>query len=312
MIQQGANDEALRGTVFNIQGYSIHDGPGIRTTVFLKGCPLKCFWCQNPESQRKEPEVFLYKEKCTLCRRCVTGCPIGASAVSDKGPRIDRKKCAGCGKCAETCPTETRKLIGKYMTVDMVMREILKDVLFYKNSGGGVTLSGGEPSAQPEFTLTILQRCKEVGLHTTLDTCGYVEWPLMEKLLRYTDLVLYDIKCMGARKHHEATGRSNRIILENAKKIARNKAMRVRVPIIPGFNDSAKEIQAISHFSRVELGSVEIDLLPYNPMGEIKYERLDRTCVHLEARNGDHVQILGTIVSQARTDHPRRTGIKRR
>jgi pyruvate formate lyase activating enzyme len=221
----------------------------------------------------------------------------------DKGPRIDRKKCAGCGKCAETCPTEARKLIGKYMTVDVVMQEVLKDVLFYKNSGGGVTLSGGEPSAQPEFAFTILQKCKEMGLHTTLDTCGYVEWPVMEKLLKYADLVLYDIKCMGAKKHREATGRSNHIILENAKKVAKDKEMRVRVPIIPGFNDSIEEIQAISDFAKVELGSPEIDLLPYNPMGEIKYERLDKMCVHLEAKGDDHIQLLGTIINQTIVSH---------
>ena len=291
-----STDRNTKGIVFNIQRYSIHDGPGIRTTVFLKGCPLQCFWCQNPESQKRKPEVFLNKSKCTLCGECVAVCPTGASALSERSSTIDRDKCTGCGKCVEACPNEARSLVGRDMTIDEVMKEVIRDRRFYENSGGGVTLSGGEPIAQPKFACAILQACKGAGLHTVLDTCGYVSWPTMEKLLKYTDLVLYDIKCMGRKKHYEATGKANEIILENAKRIAKYKAMRVRVPVIPGFNDSADEISAIAHFVKAELNSVDIDLLPYNKMGEIKYERLDRTCVHLEEKDEGDVENLKAIV----------------
>lgn len=275
-------DSSMKGVVFNIQRYSIHDGPGIRTTVFLKDCPLRCFWCQNPESQKRKPEVFLNKGRCTLCGQCVAVCPIGANSLSEMSSVIDREACVGCGKCVEVCPNEARRLVGKYMSVDEVMQQVLKDKEFYENSGGGVTLSGGEPTAQPGFTCAILKICKEVGLHTVLDTCGHVPWEIMENLLRHVDLVLYDIKCIQERTHREATGEDNRIILENAKRVAQCKPTKIRVPIIPGFNDSAEQIGAISHFVKAELGSVEIELLPYNKMGEIKYERLDRACVRLQ------------------------------
>jgi len=288
--------DSTKGIIFNIQRYSIHDGPGIRTTVFFKGCPLHCFWCQNPESQKRKPEIFLYQDRCMLCGQCVVVCPPGASVLSEASSTIDREVCIGCGKCVDVCPNKARSLVGRYMKPDEVMREVLRDRKFYENSGGGITLSGGEPTAQPEFACAILQACKEAGLHTVLDTCGYVSWPIIERLLKYTDLVLYDIKSMDAVKHREATGKDNRIILKNAKKIAKRKAMRVRVPVIPGFNDSAEEIGAIVHFVKTELGSVNIDLLPYNKMGEIKYERLGRTCVRLEEKDEGNMENLKAIV----------------
>jgi len=285
-----------KGIIFNIQRYSIHDGPGIRTTVFLKGCGLRCFWCQNPESQRIKPEIFLNRDNCTLCGRCVTVCPTGASTLSDRSSTIDRSKCIGCGKCAEACPNVARTLVGRYLTVDEIMQEVIRDKKFYENSGGGVTLSGGEPAAQLKFALSIMQSCKEAGLHTALDTCGYASWSSMEKLLEYTDLVLYDIKCMEPRKHYDATGKFNKLILENAKRIARYKPMRVRVPIVPNFNDSPEEVKAIAHFVKAELGSVDIDLLPYNKLGESKYERLDRTLIRLQEKGEENMQILETAV----------------
>lgn len=313
--KQATGNDALTGIVFDIQKYSIHDGPGIRTTVFLKGCPLRCYWCHNPESQRREPEIFVKKSQCTLCGRCVAACPNGASVASAEGeaprasleegatgyplagvPVIDRKKCTACGNCCEACPSGARILTGRYVTPDMVMQEVLIDLVFYKNSGGGVTLSGGEATVQSDFALAVLQKCKEAGLHTALDTCGYVAWPVLERLLSYTDLVLYDIKCMGTEKHREATGRSNRMILENAKKIARYKQMRIRVPIIKGFNDSARELRAIARFVKAELGPVDIDLHAPNELGEIKYEWLDRRCVHLRTISQKRMDTLETMV----------------
>ncbi len=292
-------DEDTKGVIFNIQRYSIHDGPGIRTTVFFKGCPLECFWCQNPESQRRKPEIFLNKEKCTLCGQCVAICPTGASTLSAESSTIDRSKCIGCGKCVEVCLNAARSLVGRYVTVDEIMQEVVRDRKFYENSGGGVTLGGGEPAAQPEFALAILQRCKEEGLHTVLDTCGYAPWPIMEKLLEYTDLVFFDIKCMGAKKHYGATGKSNDIILENAKRIAKYKPVSVRVPMIPGFNDSTEEVRAIANFAKTELGVMDIGLLHYNKWGESKYERLDKTCFHLEEQSEEDMERLRAIVSSA-------------
>jgi pyruvate formate lyase activating enzyme len=289
-------ERVTQGVIFNIQRYSIHDGPGIRTTVFLKGCPLKCFWCQNPESQKTQPEIFLVRSNCTLCSKCVTVCSSGASSLKEKHSAIDRSRCVGCGKCVAVCPHEARKLVGTFITKDEVIREVLKDVKFYENSGGGVTLSGGEPASQPEFALSILRSCKEAGLHTVLDTCGYVPWLTMERLLRYTDLVFFDIKTIEPRKHRKATGKSNRLILENAKRIARYKPIRVRVPLVPHFNDSPEEVGGIARFVKEEMGSIEIDLLPYNKLGEVKFERLDRSCVPAETQSDEYINHLQAVI----------------
>jgi len=285
--------------IFNIQRYAIHDGPGIRTTVFLKGCPLKCFWCQNPESQRRQPEIFLNKDDCSLCGMCVSVCPTGASSLLEGSSTIDRNKCKGCGKCTEVCPNEARRLVGKLVTVNEVMQEVLRDRKFYQNSGGGVTLSGGEPATQPEFALALLQSCKHEGLHTILDTCGHAPWVTLEKLLKYTDLVLYDIKHVDPVKHREAMGVSNKLILENARRIAGHKAVRIRVPLVPGFNDSVEDIRAIVKFARSELGAVDIDLLPYNNLAGSKYARLERDYVHLEGKGEEDVKGLEAIISQS-------------
>jgi pyruvate formate lyase activating enzyme len=244
-----------------------------------------------------KPEIFLYKDKCTLCGRCVEVCLTGASSLLGESSTIDRNECIGCGRCTEVCPNDARSLVGKQVTVDEVTEEVLRDKRFYENSGGGMTLSGGEPTTQPEFALALLRRCKKERLHTVLDTCGYVSWPILKKLLRYTDLVLYDIKCIDSNKHYEATGVPNEVILENAKRIAEHKPMRVRVPLIPGFNDSTKEVMAIAHFVKEELASVDIDLLHYNSMGECKYPQLERTGVHLEDKGEDHLEVLRAVAS---------------
>jgi pyruvate formate lyase activating enzyme len=196
----------------------------------------------------------------------------------------------------EVCPSEARKFVGLWMTTDEVMREVLKDVKFYENSEGGVTLSGGDPTAQPDFALSILKKCKETGLHTVLDTCGYAPWSTMKRLLEYTDLVFLDIKTIEPRKHQKATGKSNRLILENAKKMARYKRVRVRVPLIPNFNDFPEDVRAIARFVREEMGSVEIDLLPYNKLGEVKYERLDRQCITAETQTEEVINHLQTMI----------------
>lgn len=284
------------GVVFNIQRFSIHDGPGIRTTVFLKGCPLRCFWCQNPESQSGRPEIVLDRRKCTLCGACYAACQYGAVLLEETRPVFDRGVCRGCGRCAVICPSEARRLSGKRMTVEEVMREVLKDAKFYENSGGGVTLSGGEPLAQPEFVRLILKGCKQAELHTTLDTCGHAAWPDIETLLEYVDLVLFDIKHLDASVHRDAAGKDNLLILENARKISKSKQMRIRVPLIPGFNDSFEAVSGIAAFVKSELGCRDIDLLPYNSMGEVKYDFLEKSCVPLPSQSEDHLRMLESTI----------------
>ena len=288
MIGPSAN----RGVIFNIQRYSIHDGPGIRTTVFLKGCQLACFWCQNPESQRIRPDLFLKKSACTACGRCVAACPEGANSIVDGASAIDREKCVACGKCVESCPNGARTLMGKWVDTDEVMREVIRDRRFYDKSGGGVTLSGGDPTAQPKFARALLKASKEAGLHTAIETCGCTSWPILESLLDHVDLVLFDIKHSDPARHREGTGKPNRLILENAAKIARAKPLRIRVPVIPGFNDSAEQIRAIANLVKERLGPIEIDLLPYNRMGESKYEFLGRPSFRSESGLDEDIERL--------------------
>jgi len=293
--------EATRGVIFNIQTYSIHDGPGIRTTVFMKGCPLTCLWCQNPESQKLPPEIFFDSEKCTGCGKCVEACPNGAIEISDGRSRTNRELCTGQGKCAEVCPNEARNLMGKYVTAGEVFQKVKKDEIFYQRSGGGVTLSGGEPSAQPEFAVSLLRLCKNAGIHTAVDTCGYAKWETLRQVLSYADLVLYDFKHMDPVKHKKHTGVSNDLILDNAKKIHHELSipMLARVPVVPGYNDSVENIEATAKFIANELGtSVKVHLLPYHKLGEVKYERLEKPgkSVSIEPSSDEHMAKLQKVV----------------
>src|SRR5512136_235019 len=208
-----------QGIIFNIQGYCIHDGPGIRTSVFLKGCPLRCLWCQNPESHSYYPELLFAEEKCAGCGECVRVCPEKAVRMRGKASQTDRRLCKSAGLCVDACPNEARAVIGRRATTDEVFKEIAADSLFYQESGGGVTLSGGEPLAQPEFAAGILKKCREAGFHTALDTCGYASWTVAREVLRHVDLVLYDFKHMDPAIHRKYTGVSNELILQNAEKI---------------------------------------------------------------------------------------------
>ncbi len=295
------------GSVFNIQRYSIHDGPGIRTTVFLKGCPMECFWCQNPESQAIKPEILFNKSSCTLCGYCANVCPTGANSFSEKSVIIDRAKCAGCGICVEVCPVNARVISGKEMTVEEVMDLVLKDKAFYDNSNGGITLSGGDPIMQKEFALQLLRRSKEIGLNTAIETCGYATWPILKSIIEYTDFIFYDIKCLDSSKHLKATGKDNILILENAKKLAKEKAilgkektMKIRVPMIPGFNDSIEDVQAVLRFVKEELGPTvsDLEILRYNNLGEAKYDRLDRGKERpgMEPQSNEYMEIIKTII----------------
>ena len=267
------------GIIFNIQGYCIHDGPGIRTSVFLKGCPLRCFWCQNPESHSFYPELFFAEEKCTGCGNCVQVCPEKAICMHGKASQTDRRLCKSAGLCVDACPNGARAAIGRRATADEVFKEIAADSLFYQESGGGVTLSGGEPLAQPEFAAGILKKCRHAGFHTALDTCGYADWTTAKEVLRHVNLVLFDFKHMNPEMHKRHTGASNELILQNAEKIHHEMSipMQARVTLVPGFNDSPENLEATARFIAEKLSNaIPVHLLPYHRLGEAKWERLDR------------------------------------
>lgn len=291
------------GMVYNIQRFSIHDGPGIRTTVFLKGCPLRCFWCQNPESQRSRPELFVTAEKCLNCGRCIPGCPTGACQFNDEGlMTADRSKCVACGICAAVCPVDARTVMGKRLTVDEVMAEVRKDKNFYAHSEGGVTISGGDPVGQPGFTIEILKACRAEGIHTTIETSAYTSWETFREILEHTDLVYMDIKCMDPALHERCTGVSNERILENAVNTAKIRPMLVRTPVIPGFNDNAGELRSIALFARDQMGQKRIELLKFNGLCESKYVRLDQKyenhCVDSDSRLEARMAEFRTMVDE--------------
>jgi pyruvate formate lyase activating enzyme len=265
--------QEIRGLIFNIQKFSLQDGPGIRTTIFMKGCPLRCKWCSNPESWNAYPEVWDFPMKCVGCGKCQEACPREAIYVDDIVRRIDRSRCTTSMECVKVCTSGGKEQVGKYVSIEETVKEIEKDVPFYKNSGGGVTFSGGEPLLQWEFVQQVLRQCKEKGIHTALDTCGHVPWSAFEEVLDYVDLVLYDIKFMDPAMHKEGTGVSNELILANLVKVAKRMRTWLRVPIIPGYNDSKSNIESIAKLG-AELKVEKISLLPYHGWGEQKYDRL--------------------------------------
>jgi len=268
-----------QGIVFDIQTYSLHDGPGIRTTVFLKGCPLSCIWCQNPESQRHQPEPMLYLERCTGCGQCISACPNQAIQLVDGKSHTNRNLCVGCGKCADICPNEARTLAGRILSAEEVFLELKKDDIFYKRSGGGVTLSGGEPLAQAEFSTAILSLCKQAGMHTAIETSGMARWDIFKQVLEHVDLILYDLKHMDSPSHQRCTGVPNNLILENVKRIRKEYSIPIvaRIPIIPGYNVDLKNIEATASFISGELGlDTKVHILAYHRLGEAKHKRLER------------------------------------
>lgn len=275
--QNNFSKDEEKGLIFLIQRYSIHDGPGIRTTVFMKGCPLGCLWCQNPESFHVFPELMTHDIRCISCGECAKICPKAAISLNNQlGRKIDRSLCNNCFDCVDVCPTGALSRVGEYMTIKEVTEEIEKDTLFYDHSGGGVTVSGGEPLLQSSFVFNLLKACKEMGFHTALDTSGYGDWPAMEKVLSQVDLVLFDLKHVDPNKHHEGTGKGNKLIFENLRKISPKNRVWLRLPLIPGYNDSQDNLRKIGDLAK-EIGAEKLSLLPVNQLGEEKCRALGRT-----------------------------------
>ncbi|MDK2822019.1 MAG: pyruvate formate lyase activating enzyme [Clostridia bacterium] len=264
------------GVVFNIQYYSIHDGSGIRTLVFLKGCPLRCEWCSNPESQSLKPEVIVLVNRCIGCGNCIKICSEQAIVNTIEGNIINRNKCIACGKCTEVCNAGALQIKGKFYTVDDLLEQVMEDAIFYEYSGGGITLSGGEPFFQADFTYSLLRTCKESRLNTAVETCGFVPYETIERCLPYLDSILYDIKHLDTDIHKQFTGADNLIILENVRKLAKTDVnLIIRVPVIPGINDSNNNLIRTAEFVK-ELGLKELYLLPYHSLGVRKYSQLGR------------------------------------
>ncbi|MBQ8742294.1 MAG: glycyl-radical enzyme activating protein [Clostridia bacterium] len=269
--------------IFDIERNSFVDGPGIRTTVFFKGCNLKCAWCHNPESQDLKPQMMFYRDKCTGCGKCKQVCPSPG-------------KCTLCGRCGLFCPTDARKVCGRDYTVEEVLTEVMKDTGFYDNSGGGVTFSGGECMLQIDFLLEILKKCKENGIHTAVDTAGHISFKNFEKILPYTDLFLYDIKLFDSLNHKKYVGVANELILENLKKLfAAGAKIWVRIPIVPGINDRIEEMQQIREFL-LDCGKPEkVELLPYHAMGENKYRAIQKESLSFTVPTSETMDMLKSV-----------------
>jgi pyruvate formate lyase activating enzyme len=268
----------LEGLTFDIKRFAVHDGPGVRTTVFLKGCPLRCVWCHNPEAISRKPEVFFHPERCIACLNCVEGCPNGAQQVTPAGQRVYvRELCQISGRCVEDCYSGALELAGRPASVDDVMVQLREDAAFYENSGGGITLSGGEPLLQNEFSTQILRRCKAEGFHTALDTCGQVQWRVFELALPYVDLVLYDLKHISPEQHQRYTGANNRLVVENLRRLSDYGAsIEVRMVIIPTINDSREFIEGAARMLASLENITAVRILPYHRLAGSKYTKLGK------------------------------------
>jgi pyruvate formate lyase activating enzyme len=270
--------EDSHGLVFDIQRYSIKDGPGLRVLVFFKGCPLRCLWCSNPESQINQMEILYDEDRCHECGYCVLACQTKALSQGSRGKvSHDYLNCRYCGSCVDACPSKARKWAGRWTTVGEIMREVERDLPFFRRSGGGVTLGGGEPMSQPDFGERILKACKEQNIHTSIETCGYAPWEVLKRLANYTDLFFYDLKKIDPDIHKQWTGVSNQVILRNLQELGTiHSQIVVRYPLIPKVNDSDLDILALIKFIQGVKTIQKVEISPYHRYGELKYSLLGR------------------------------------
>ena len=274
----GERDKGLSGVITDISRCSLHDGPGVRTVVYFKGCALRCKWCHNPETLTVEKDMMFLNTKCIKCGRCLEVCPQCHSVVDDE-VQIDRSSCKHCGKCVDSCPAGALQMVGREVTVEELMTELRKDRHYYEMSGGGVTLSGGECLLQSEFAAALLEKCKEEGIHTTIETALFVPWEKVERVLPCVDLVYADLKIAEGAKHKEYTGQSNERILSNLKNLSEaGKEVIVRIPLIPGVNDTSEELEKLGNVIKTLGGGVRaVEVLKYNYLAESKYQSIGLT-----------------------------------
>jgi pyruvate formate lyase activating enzyme len=284
------------GIIFDIKRFAIHDGPGVRTTVFLKGCPLRCWTCHNPEGQRRDVDMFLRPDRCTVCGDCLSICPPNAISLNDHTVLVDRELCDVCGECVETCLTGALEIAGREATVAEVIEEVERDTIYYDEGGGGVTFSGGDPLHQPRFLVDLLEECKRRDIRTAVDTSGCVPRAVVRTVAEWADLFLYDIKLMDNERHRQFTGASNRRVLQNLRWLSEQEAhVRIRLPLIPDVNADETNIRATGAFVSSLPTRYPVDILPYHSIGADKHERLGRTYRLPEAKAPSDAEVADAV-----------------